>query len=79
LKNIFKEITYDLYFELHKIQNGSYLVQTKRTEILFNTVIYLNHISYMYAQKLVKRHFSFVEIPARRLNNIREDHQFTAH
>ena len=78
---IFKEIRYDLYFKLRKIQNGGYLVQTKRTEILLNNVIYLTHILYTKARKLrvVKRYSSFVEIPARRLSNIHGDYQFTAH
>ena len=70
LKSIFKEITYDLYFKLRKIQNGGYLVQAKLTEILLNDVIYPSHSFYMCARKLVKRHSSFVETPARRLNNL---------
>jgi preprotein translocase subunit SecB len=79
LKSIFKEIAYDLYFNLHKIQNGGNMVQTKLTQILFYNFIYLCHILYMYARKLVKRHSSFVEIPARRLNNIHVGYMFTAH
>ena len=46
LKSIFKEITYDLYLNLHKIRNGGYLVQAKLTQILLNNVIYLSHIFY---------------------------------
>jgi hypothetical protein len=39
-KSIFKEITYSLYFKLHKIQNGGYLVQAKLTQILLNNVTF---------------------------------------
>jgi hypothetical protein len=79
LKSIFKEIMYDLYFNLHKIQNGGNMVQTKLTQILLYNVIYLSQIFYMYARKLVKRHSSFVEIPARRRSNIHGGYMFTAH